>query len=185
MSQRMGMALFAGVLFFGLQQSVQAASKFSHQATVAEKAAAIAHNQEILKNNVIFEMGSPDWRPVMDASDFGYVLMSSEEANYSEVSDLRRTIAENLPEGVKLVILTSRNEERHIRNRYLEWISSDRLIIASDDDPYVSNGFWARDSFPVPVVNSRTGEFSLVASKYYRRFNSADAISQSVTGSVA
>lgn len=116
-------------------------------------------------------------RPVEDYADFGFVLMSAETSGIQEARDLRRIIAQNLPQGVFLVILTSEEYLEETRRTYSQWISQERLILATH--PTYRNGFWARDSFPVPVyVDDR--EVGLVAARYFRNFDGHSAISSSV-----
>ena len=117
-----------------------------------------------------------DWRPAEDYADFKFVLMSS-EAGFSEASNLRYTIAQNLPAGTKLVLLVPNSSAEQIKQTYSKYISPDRLILARDTN--IGGGFWARDAFPYPVVNSQK-QLSLVGARYYRTFNSSPAIAQSL-----
>jgi hypothetical protein len=117
-----------------------------------------------------------DWRPVEDYAEFKYVLMSS-ETGFNEVANLRFAITRNLPEGTKLVLLVTDSNAEQIRQTYLKYISSDRLILARDTN--IGGGFWARDAFPFPVINSQK-QMSLVSARYYRPFNSATAIARSL-----
>jgi hypothetical protein len=155
---------------------------FLHEGTDAEYSSAVELNaQEPLEKN------SPigGLYPSIDTAPFKYVLMSSETQGSSEVTNLRNTIAANLPTDVKLIILASTSDAASERRRYERYISSERLIIATSNDPYVDNGFWARDSFPVPVWNPVTGQASLVALKYYRTFNAQADVAHSVNAPFA
>ncbi|MCC2680146.1 MAG: hypothetical protein K0R29_2722, partial [Pseudobdellovibrio sp.] len=117
-----------------------------------------------------------DWRPAPEISDYKFVLLSS-EAGFSEAANLRYTIAKNLPEGVKLVLLVSNSNAERVKQVYSQYISPDRLILAKDTS--IEGGFWARDSFPYPVVNGQ-GQLSLVGAKYYRTFRSSPAVAASL-----
>lgn len=117
-----------------------------------------------------------DWRPAPEISDYKFVLLSS-EAGFSEAANLRYTIAKNLPEGVKLVLLVSHSNAERVKQTYSQYISPDRLILAKDNG--IEGGFWARDSFPYPVINEQ-GQLSLVGAKYYRTFRSSPAIADSL-----
>jgi hypothetical protein len=119
---------------------------------------------------------APDWRPAPEISDYKFVLVSS-EAGFAEAANLRSTIAKNLPDGVKLVLLVSNSDAEQIKRTYSQYISSDRIILAKDSN--IDGGFWARDSFPFPVVNPQ-GQLSLVGAKYYRSFRSSPAIATSL-----
>lgn len=118
-----------------------------------------------------------DWRPAEDTSDFKYVLLSS-EASFSEAANLRYNIAKNLPDGVKLVLLVTHSNAERVKQTYSQYISPDRIILARDTN--IDGGFWARDAFPYPVVNSE-GQLALVGAKYYRNFKSSPAIAGSLS----
>jgi len=151
----------------------------THDATPLE----IQHAKEInqaLRANAPKSPQVRDYIPTPDDAPFAYVLMSGSDRGHAEVLKLREAIARNLPQGVKLVLLTRRSQAAGLRAKYEHWISPDRLIIAADDDPSNSNGFWARDAFPVPVWNSDSRESSLVSLNYYRPFNSSKTIADSV-----
>jgi agmatine/peptidylarginine deiminase len=119
---------------------------------------------------------TPDWRPAEDYANFKYILISS-EAGFSEAANLRYTIAQNLPEGVKLVLLVTHSNAESVKQTYSKYISPDRIILAKDTN--IAGGFWARDAFPYPVVNSRN-QLSLVGARYYRPFNSSPALATSL-----
>ncbi len=157
---------------------------FSHKATPAESLRATAHNKLLSARPKAYQNTKPAWQPVPDTANFGYVLMNAEENRTSEVADLRRLIAQNLPADVKLVILTHKDKEAETRTKYLQWIPENQLIVATDTSNFVANGFWARDSFPVPVANSSMGDPRLISARYFRRFESADTIGGSVSGLV-
>ncbi|MDD5627599.1 MAG: agmatine deiminase family protein [Elusimicrobia bacterium] len=153
-------------------------TNFSHDATPAEIKAAVERNAD---NHLPKGVKSP-FRPVEDTAAFAYVLMSAYEQG-SEVPNLRKTIASNLPAGVRLVILADADEADRVRKKYLKWLPAERLIIATDE--YTGNGFWARDAFPVPVYDDSSKKASLVAAHYYRDFTSWDAVASSVNGPIA
>ena len=146
--------------------------KYSHEPTLSEL-------KNVYKNSApqkIYENTAVDWRPAQDTSDFKYVLLSS-ETGFSEAANLRYTIAKYLPDGVKLVLLATNSNADQIKKTYSKYISPDRIILAKDTN--IDGGFWARDSFPYPVVNSK-GQLSLVGAQYYRSFRSAPAIASSL-----
>lgn len=152
----------------------------SHDATPAEIQAAIATNTRYHQNLITEALPDPTLsvaRPVEDTANFAYVLMNADEEGSDEVANLRSAIAKNLPDGVKLVILGDTGQTQDIQTKYSQWISSDRLIVATDDS--TESGFWARDSFPVPVWDTNN-HASLVAAQYYRGFESWDAVAKSV-----
>lgn len=156
----------------------QRGQMFSHQATQAEIDAAMARDQGRVTPTVT-ESEIP-FRPVEDTADFRYVLMSAQEPS-DEITNLRHTIAQNLPPNVKLVLLADTQDVDNVRQEFSQLISADRLIIASDAD--TSDGLWARDSFPVPVYENAQKQASLVAAHYYRDFTSWDAVANAVQAS--
>jgi agmatine/peptidylarginine deiminase len=125
----------------------------------------------------IYSNETPNWRPAEDYANFKYVLLSS-EAGFAEASQLRYTIAKNLPEGVKLVLLVPTSRAEQIKAEYSKYISPDRIVLAKDTN--IDGGFWARDAFPYPVVNEQ-GQLSLVGAKYYRTFRSSPAVASSLS----
>ena len=120
--------------------------------------------------------------PVPDDHEFAYVLMSGSDDGVQEIRDLRRLVASNLPANVKLVILTTVDSAASIRSRYEAWIPANRLILATDDSRHNENGLWARDAFPVPVLDNETKTATLVAHGYFRPFDSFKAIAKAVSG---
>jgi hypothetical protein len=170
--------IFATVLLASFFSSH--ASAISHVATQEEWIESVLHNQRARIFGSLGK-GQPEnvLRPVEDYADFGYVLMSAETNYLDEVREMRRLIAQNLPENVKLVILTKEEDLEETRKTYLQWIAADRLLLATHRS--ARNGFWARDSFPVPVVLKDTVDPGLVAAKYFRPFEAHEVISQSVS----
>lgn len=147
----------------------------THGASPSEQQAALHQNQQWHQRPALRPLTNPI-RPVEDTARFSYVLMSSYEM-IGEVAKLRQTIARNLPEQVKLVILTDTQSAEKVRAKYEQWLPRDRLIIATDS--YTRNGFWARDAFPVPVYNANN-KISLVAADYFRYFDAWAAIAEAV-----
>ncbi len=150
-----------------------------HRATPIEMSMATRMN-EIFKTQLRPLSAPPEWRPVADTAKFGYVLMSGLDDGQSEVVELRRTIAKNLPNGVKLVILVSRAEAASARAKYMQWIGEDRLVLAISEE-VDRGGFWARDAFPVPVIGGGENDPDLIAAKYFRRFISGPVVAKSVS----
>jgi hypothetical protein len=162
------------------QTSFASSDRFSHGATAEEIQKAVLSNQQFHRREK--QITAAPFRPVEDTANFAYVLMSEDEEGMDEITNLRKTIAQNLPEGVKLVILANTADADQVREEYQPWISSDRLIIATDTS--TENGLWARDSFPIPVYDNAQKQASLVAAHYYRDFSSWDAVAQSVGAQV-
>ena len=148
--------------------------KNNHKASQIELEKIKADQSQKLER--IYSNETPNWRPAEDYADFKYVLFSS-ETGFSEASQLRYTIAKNLPEGVKLVLLVPTSSAEQIKAEYSKYISADRIILAKDAN--IGGGFWARDAFPYPVVNDQ-GQLSLVGAKYYRTFRASPSVAASL-----
>lgn len=116
------------------------------------------------------------WTPVFESADYKYVLMST-EASFSEAENLRYKIAQNLPAGVKLVLLVGNNQVESYKKIYSKYISLDRVIMAAASS--ISGGFWARDAFPYPVTEAN-GKLALVAAQYYRPFSAGASLAQAL-----
>ncbi len=176
--------IFTGCLLFNF--SSHAHFPF-HESTQAETEYAQNINAELYKEQKFsqpekFEqLQNSAHQPIEDDALFSYVLLSAEDYSNTEIQNLRKIIASNLPKNAKLVVLTTTNNVSSVRRLYSSWIEESRLIIASDSSFNNRNGFWARDSFPIPVKNPESNEVSLIAHQYYRPFSSFAAIANSVS----
>ena len=176
MKHQITLSLVTSALLISSLQSFASTSKinaYQHEPTAEEL-------RQIQPAPVVDYKLAPEevtWQPPIDTADFKYVLLSS-EAGFDEAANLRYTIAANLPEGVKLVLLVSNSNAERVKQTYAKYISPDRLILARDNS--IEGGFWARDAFPYPVVNT-AGQLSLVGAKYYRTFRSSSAIASSLS----
>lgn len=179
------MSYFKSVLFLILALiSISGSAKesvISHEANSVETENAIKRNELWHQNGESYAI-LRHFRPVEDTAEFSYLLMSFYENGLEEVAQLRKIIAENLPRNMKLVILTDDYLAESVRKKYLQWISEDRLIIATDLS--TEDGFWARDSFPVPVYENKKKKVSLIAANYFREFTSWKPIAKSVNGTM-
>src|SRR4051812_15274080 len=145
------------VLLLGAVQTYAQPSVALHEST-AEELLNLQKNPDYFSQRV-YSQAQPDWRPTVDTSNYKYILLSSETQG-SESANLRHTIAQHLPAGVKLVLLVSSSGLSSVKNEYAKYISMDRVIFATAPD--TSNGFWARDAFPNSVVDN-AGKVSLVS----------------------
>ena len=149
--------------------------KYQHEATPEELNK--LYSDPSYYEKTIYPNATVDWRPAEDTANFKYVLLSS-EAGFAEAANLRYTIAKNLPEGVKLVLLVTNSNAASVLQTYSKYISADRIILAKDSS--IEGGFWARDSFPYPLVDAK-GDLSLASARYYRTFRSSPAIAASLS----
>lgn len=156
--------LVMGLLALVLSGSAFADETRRHEATAAEVAAAIARNQ--LANEQLKDRAAPPYKPVPEIAPYKYVVFSGSFGFSSHVA--KETMARNLPEGVKLVVMTDAMNVSSTREQFEQWIASDRLIVAAVSSP--SYAFWSRDSFPFPVETTASGRAGLVAAKYDRPF---------------
>ncbi len=118
-------------------------------------------------------------RPATDFDEFHYFLMSAEFSFSSR--EMKKTIVENLPARMKLVLLTSPGNERRVIRDYRKWIDPSRIIVATHRTAH--NGFWSRDSFPYPVYLDSSLKLGLVASRYDREFSAHDEIAKAAKSS--
>jgi len=171
-----------------LLQMQSHATSLKHESTSSEFEYARKVNRELrsFKTNITdISTNPPSYMPVEDYAEFSYVLLSAETRDDNfEVIELRRLIASNLPENVKLVVLTTTRNVDDVRNLYSTWINPNRLIIATDSSEYNRNGFWARDAFPIPVKDTDTHDISLIAHQYFKPFDSFNAIAKAVSTTV-
>ncbi len=115
----------------------------------------------------LFEEG--DVRAYAEYDEAGYLIFNSTYFYESETA--KKTMAKNLPEGVKLVIFTgdsSAGAAKRIKDDFKGFISPSRLSVVYM--PGGSNGFWARDGVPVPVYRTVNGveKFTVVDARYSR-----------------
>lgn len=107
-------------------------------------------------------------RPFSEFEETGYLIFSAQEL-YSS-GPLKRKIAEELPEGVQLIVYTHRRDEKQkesILKKYPKLAEEGRIQVIYL--PQASEGFWSRDGLPVPTVG-RDNPLTLVDAKYYYDF---------------
>jgi len=105
-------------------------------------------------------------RPFAEYEATGYLIFS--DTNYHEAKEIKRSLARELPEHMKLVVFTSSSSSfvtDQIRSDYEPYVG-ERLKILQVSD---YGGFWARDGVPVPVFTTK-GTLRLVDAKYYHGF---------------
>lgn len=163
-------------VFFAISTAVSA-----NESSVLQHGASAAEMQQLQQSPFwdvprFYPANAPNWQPVLDTTDFKYVLLSS-EASFSEAANLRYTIARNLPAGVKLVLLVTPSNIDQVKRNYAAHIDLSRVIFASANN--IANGFWARDAFPVPVQDPQ-GRLSLVSARYYRNFTAGASLATAV-----
>ncbi len=107
--------------------------------------------------------------PFAEYEKTGYVFFNDSDY-FGYATEIKRKIAENLPQGVSLVVYTTSKSPadlRDLRTKYKKYIEEDRLIILQVP-PSGRNNFWTRDNLPLPVWTE--GQFTLVDARYYYNF---------------
>lgn len=151
-----------------------------HSTTAAEAAKAAKWNDEIQRlNSIIRSENERPLRPVPDFAPFKYLLMSGIlKAPDYDATEIKMKIAQNLPAGMKLILLVMPGEEKKTKSQFTQWIAEDRLVIATQATAY--NGFWARDAYPYPVYMNSNLDVNLIASRYDREFSGHQALMASI-----
>lgn len=134
-------------------------------------------NQAILNNEMASRyllelsplLGTPTTvRPFADYEKTGYVFISDSFTFGSQSA--KEAIAANLPKDVTLVVFmedVTSIRAASLRQSYEKFVTPDRLKLVALED--ASDGFWARDGLPVPVIEA-SGALGLVDAKYYYPF---------------
>ncbi len=156
-------------LLFGFNAFAQ-----SHSATEAELQ--WLYNHPKYSESRYYIMDNPNWKPAMDVAKFQYVLFSGRATN-NEAQFLKNEIVKNLPKGMKAVILIEQGTLASYQSKYASLVNSERIIFASSAN--AANGTWARDAFPVPVVDVN-GVTSLIGAQYFRNFDGNNPIAKSI-----
>ena len=108
-------------------------------------------------------------RPFAEYETTGYVFFNDDNY-YGYATDIKRGIARNMPEGVTLVVYTTRTNTGYLnrlRETYGQWVDDSQLLILSVPRSG-SNNFWTRDNLPLPVWDD--SRFALVDARYYYNF---------------
>lgn len=106
--------------------------------------------------------------PYAEYQKAGYLLFS--DSYPFDSFRVKKELAKNLPQGVQLVIVTgsrSSSNKQSIIDDFKDVIDESRITVLYVPDG--RNGFWSRDSFPIPVMRyNASGQKSLevVDAKY-------------------
>lgn len=88
--------------------------------------------------------------------------------NYYESKRIKRKIAKQLPNDVKLVIYSSQAKTNHIYKAFRNAISRQRINILKVANQGESQ-YWARDALPVAAYD-KNGKVIFIDAKYYKKF---------------
>lgn len=130
------------------------------------------HNQQVARSEI--NLGPVAYRsndvvPFYEWDKTGYIVMSDDDF-YGIAAEMKRTIAENLPADVTLIVYTqssSKSYHKQLENTYSQYLPKEQLKILQVPVSG-SNDFWSRDNTPVPVWID--GKAALVDAKYYYNF---------------
>ncbi|MEM7646219.1 MAG: agmatine deiminase family protein [Pseudomonadota bacterium] len=155
-------------LFFSL--IAQAQDPLPHEPSPERMREISEHNQQQSLFEPFFSSRAQKaTRPFAEYEKTGYLFFDDDDYR-GYAKEIKRTLAENLPEGVTLVVYsTSRNQNylAQLKSRYSQYIDDSRLMILQVPRSG-SNSFWTRDSLPIPVWNQQ--DMSLVDARYYYNF---------------
>lgn len=125
-------------------------------ASRAEEAASVKWNQRL-------QAQLPNWnpdpvgnnrsevvRPFAETEEAGYLLFHS-DAHFS-ATQIKTTLAQNLPAGVKLFVYTNNPREvAGLKKHYESLAGKENVVVAALDYPDSDRAIWARDNTPIPV----------------------------------
>lgn len=111
--------------------------------------------------------------PFAGYNKVGYLIFSDDYLN-SNAKQIKKTLAQNLPSDVTLVIYTDSTDKQYQKSlisEYSKSLKGNKIAVIQLTGG--SDYFWARDGVPVPVMamkNDGTPGLSLVDAKYYHHF---------------
>lgn len=116
-------------------------------------------------------------RPFADYETVGYVFFNDDVTFGSRA--VKRAIVENMPKDVTAVVFLEDDSAANleaVRKAFGKNVTADRLKLVKLSG--ASNGFWARDGLPVPVISKTSKEMELVDAKYYYPFSADDEVAE-------
>lgn len=117
---------------------------------------------------------APALRPFADYQDTGYVVLSALDGHGA--NELKREIARHLPDDVTLVLYGPSEadaDRQAIVQDYARFIAADRIVYLAL--PRARDGFWTRDSLPMPSFDE-AGRLVLTDARYWTGFEPDGAI---------
>ncbi len=137
------------------------------------------HNQkaaffEEFTSEVKFDDQSVQVLPFAEYQTTGYLFFNDSDYYGQVARGMKKTIAENLPSNVTLVVYTTVDNDiylKKLKKKYLQYRDESQLIILKLPKTGTSD-FWSRDNLPVPVWSE--GVFTLVDARYYYGFEPDD-----------
>lgn len=162
------------IIIFGLMSAVVHAQTLPVQGASDEMIEMMAqHNQQVAATETtlgpIARQRSGNIVPFHEWDKTGYIVMSDDDF-YGIAEDMKRIIAENLPNDVTLIVYTqstNKSYQKQLEATYSQYIPLERLKILQVPRSG-TNDFWTRDNTPVPIW--KDGMAALVDAKYYYNF---------------
>jgi hypothetical protein len=172
-------ALWTTLLSLALPLAASA-TPLKHLGTPEQQLKARTWNQR--HASIFSDMTSSAWTPLKPFSEVentGYVAISG--ASDFELPALRQAIAQNLPQGVTLIVYVGdQNDVPSLKQVLGRYLGADRLKFLVVPMEFNSDPIWARDSLPFPVY-LKGGGFGLVDSIYPQSFEPDSAIASALT----
>lgn len=116
-------------------------------------------------------------RPFYEYGETGYLVFSDDD--FSGIArDMKKQIAQNLPEDVTLIVYTqstSKSYQQQLLNTYAGYMPRERVRVLQVPRSG-ANDFWSRDNTPVPVFSA--GARALVDALYYYNFEPDNVFAQ-------
>lgn len=153
------------------------ASLTTKEQTAEELARALKINQQYLAHSTP-RSSAVGGQPVLETDHFRYLLMSGDDQGNSELINMHRTFAQNLPTDMILVLVTEKYSASTVQAQFSKWLPKERFIVASGNN--IGDPTWGRDAYPYPVYKDSKGTVELVAHQYYRDFSGQKIISDAV-----
>lgn len=141
-----------------------------------EFSSAVARNQSYRSSRR--ELPAKSGQPVLETDRFKYLLMNGTDFGIDNLLQMQKTFSKNLPKDMILVVVTENQLVNQVKEKFLKWVSSDQLIVASGNN--LGDTLWARDSYPYPVYMDESKSIELVAHQYFRFFNAEQVIADAV-----
>jgi agmatine/peptidylarginine deiminase len=175
-------ALFLGVLSFAILMASRAwADESSHAPSPFQIREMKQWNRKHRLENRFKVSGlEPEHkieRPYAEYEPAQYLLFSS--ALRFDSSEVKKTLAKELPVGVNLVIVSPASEpDADLKTYYSEFLKPERIHILKTR---IEDAFWTRDALPIPVFEMLANyqpSLALVHSRYYHGFDSQAEVSK-------
>jgi hypothetical protein len=142
--------------------------------TKAEEQKGYEHNKRIsaerFKPMDNVQTGNPQvLRPFSEVEEAGFLLFHADTGHKS--SQIKDTLASNLPNGVKLIVYTQRaNQKESLQRHYEALTGQGRVEVLGLSYKASDRAIWARDNTPIPVLlSSQDGQpkWGAVDAVYY------------------